>query len=123
MVPAYLLPETVAHQDGMGPVVELDSSSPAWLLTLRISRILEQECLEVTLSGSPDQQHWLPLVKFPRKYYCGTYSHWLDLAQHPGVNYVRVEWKMTRWGPAGNGTLSAFGVTGQPVRALVAGAV
>jgi hypothetical protein len=123
MWPEILLPETVAHQDGVGRVLEPDPNSQQWLLTLHITRILEQESLELTVSGSPDQEHWLPLLKFPRKFYCGTYSHWLDLASQPGVRYLRAEWKMSRLGPDENGLLCAFSLSATPVKALHAGAV
>jgi hypothetical protein len=123
MWPEILLPETVAHQDGVGRVLEPDSSSPEWLLTLHITRILEQESLELTVSGSPDREHWLPMVKLPRKFYCGTYSHWLDLTAHPGVRFLRAEWKMSRLGPVESGLLCAVSLSATPVRALHAGAV
>lgn len=121
-MPEVLLPETIAQQDGVGRVLESYSSRPLWLLTLHITRILEQECLELTVSGSPDKEHWLPLVKFPRKFYCGTYSERLNLAAHPGVRYLRVEWTLSRWGPAENAVLCAFSVSAEPLKALHAGA-
>lgn len=111
MLTEVLLPETVAHHDGVGTVVEFDSNKPSvWLLTLTISRILEHESLELVVSGSPDQEHWLPVAKFPRKFYCGTYSHWLDLGAHPGVRYLRADWKISRWGPSEN-VLCAFNLS------------
>jgi hypothetical protein len=122
MLPEVLLPETVAHRDGMGQVVEPDSSRSPWLLTLNITRILEQECVELTVSGSPDGEHWLPVVKFPRKFYCGTYSHWLDFTSHPGVRYLRVEWRITRLAPIESGVLCAFSLSALPVKVLHAGA-
>ncbi len=122
MMPALLLPETVARQDGLGAVLDLESSGLPWLLTLNINRILEHESLEVTISGSPDTNHWLPLAVFPRKFYCGTYSHWLDLSSSPGVRYLRAEWKMCRWGPSESGVLCAFSVSAESVKAMHAGA-
>lgn len=122
MLPEVLLPETVAHRDGVGRVIEPNFSKSPWLLTLNITRILEQECLELTVTGSPDREHWLPVAKFPRKFYCGTYSNWLDLAAHPGVRYVRVEWKITRLAPVESGLLCAFGLSALPVKVLHAGA-
>jgi hypothetical protein len=121
MVPEVLLPETEAHTDGVGQFLEPNCSSSPWLLTLNITRILEQECLELTVSGSPDREHWLPVVKFPRKFYCGTYSNWLDLAAHPGVRYLRVEWKITRLAPVDSGLLCAFSLSALPVKVLHAG--
>ena len=122
-MPELLLPETVARQDGLGSVLELEFSGSLQLLTLNITRILEHESLEVTVSGSPDREHWLPLARFPRKFHCGTYSLWLDLATHPGVHYLRAEWKMSRWGPSDGGVLSAFSLSAEPAKALHASAV
>lgn len=123
MVPKVLLPETIAHQNGAGLVLEPDSNNPQWLVTLHITRILEQECLELTISGSPDREHWLPVLKFPRKFYCGTYSQWLDLASQPGVRYLRAEWNMSRLGPAECGLMCAFSLSAVPAKALHAGAL
>ena len=122
MMPEYLLPETVARQDGVGAVMNLEPDGSPWLLRLNITRILEQESLEVTISGSPDCEHWLPLAVFPRKFYCGTYSHWLDLTTHPGVHYLRAEWKMSRWAPSNSGVLCAFSVLAEPAKVMHAGA-
>jgi hypothetical protein len=124
MTPEVLLPETVAHRDGVGEVLEVNSSgSSSWMLSLNITRILEQECLELTVSGSPDSQHWLPLLRFPRKFYCGTYFHRLDLKGHPGVRYLRAEWRVTRLGPVETRVLCAFNVCATPLKMLHAGAV
>jgi|HubBroStandDraft_1064217.scaffolds.fasta_scaffold978337_1 hypothetical protein len=122
MLPELLVPETVARQDGVGAVLELESSGSPWLLTLNITRILEHESLEVTVTGSPDCEHWLPLAKFPRKFHCGSYAQWLDIGTHPGVRYLRVEWQMSRWGPSDSGVLSAFNVSAEPAKAMHAGA-
>ena len=121
-MPQTILPETIAHRDGMGGILAFESSSMPVLLTLNITRILEQESLEVTVSGSPDTEHWLPLVRFPRKFYCGTYSQWLDLAAHPGVKFLRAEWTMHRWGLVESEVLCAFSLAAEPMKVLRAGA-
>ena len=122
MLTEVLLPETIAHQDGMGKVLEIDSGKAAWLLTLSISRILEHESLELVVSGSPDSEHWLPVAKFPRKFYCGTYSQWLDLSTHPGVRYLRADWKISRWGLAEDNVLCTFNLSVRPGKVMHAGA-
>src|SRR5271154_3921711 len=101
-----LVPENIATTDGAGPAVEL-SPDPGKLiiLTLSIDRVLEQEALQVSVWGSEDQQNWglRPLTSFPPKCYCGIYSQLLNLSKHPGVRYVRAEWKVSRWSkPAGD---------------------
>jgi hypothetical protein len=72
MLPIFLLPETVARQDGMGPEVALDCSAGNLAkivrLTLGITRIIAQESLEVSLWGSSDGARWRPLLHFPQKF-------------------------------------------------------
>jgi hypothetical protein len=100
MLRNFLLPESVARADGIGPEIDLDSKQGKLLvLTLGITRILEQESLEVAILGSPDGESWSlrPLVKFPPKFYCGIYSILLNLAAYPDTRFLRVEWKMSRW--------------------------
>ena len=94
----FLLPETVARQDGTGSVLEVDSEfeSRVVRLTLGITRIIAQENLDVSVWGSEDGEHWQPVLTFPQKFYCGTYSTVLDLSRHPNVKYLRAEWRMGR---------------------------
>jgi len=95
MLPQFLLPETVARQDGVG--AEMAFERKIVQLTLGITRIIAQESLEVSVWGSADGEHWRPLVAFPQKFYCGTYSVHLDLTRHDDVLYLRAQWKMGRW--------------------------
>ena len=108
----FLLPENLAQQNGSGPVMALDAErGKPLLLTLGITRILEQESLEVcvwgsgtsgsAISGFPssnDKRNWRMLQAFPRKSYCGTYSMLLDLSRLREIRYLRAEWRMSRWG-------------------------
>ncbi len=101
MLPSFLLPEDVIREDGEGPVISLGSSQgKPLLLTLGITRIIEQESLELTLWGSADQNDWgaKPLASFPQKFYCGTYQLLLDMGEHPGVAFLKAKWKVSRWG-------------------------
>lgn len=101
MLPNFLIPETVARKAAVGPEMDLGSSAgKPLLLTLGITRIIEQESLDVIVRGSVDNQTWeeKPLLTFPQKFYCGTYTLLLDLASRPDIKYVRVEYKMNRWG-------------------------
>lgn len=122
MFPRYLLPETIARQDGVGSKVALGTSGTVLQLTLGVTRIIEEANLEVSISGSPDGEQWLPLATFPGKSYCGTYSMMLDLTQHPEIRHLRAEWKMGRWGQSGIGPLFGFYVTGKEVKVRHAGA-
>jgi hypothetical protein len=100
MLPNFLLPESIARSDGKGPEVSLGSKQGKLLvLTLGITRILEQESLEVSVWGSNDGENWgsRPLATFPPKFYCGIYSILLNLVSSQDVRFVRVQWKMSRW--------------------------
>ena len=69
------------------------------VLTLGITRIIEQESLEVSIWGSGDGEKWglRPLATFPPKFYCGIYSMLLNLSSKPDLRFVRVTWRMSRW--------------------------
>ena len=104
----YLLPETVAEQDGLGPVIPAEPKE--MLLTLGITTALEQEQLDVTVWASNDGQHWgeRPVAKFCHKSYCGCYKLPVDLSRLPGVRHLRVQWQMIRWGGDRNHPLFGF---------------
>src|SRR5215831_7945770 len=97
MRPEFILPETVARQDGAGSEVALEQSGKILQLTLGITRSMAQESLDVSIWGSPDRQEWRQIAVFPQKFYCGTYGLALDLKRHPDVRYLRAQWKMGRW--------------------------
>src|SRR5689334_5996203 len=97
MPPQYLVPETVARQDGAGGEVSLAGPVSLLRLTLGITRSTAQESLEVSVWGSADSEEWHHLVTFPQKFYCGTYSIGIDLNSCPGTRYLRARWKMARW--------------------------
>jgi hypothetical protein len=101
MLPNFLIPEVVVRKSGAGPEVELGSSAGTTLLvTLGITRIIEQESLDVVIRGSADKVEWIekPLLAFPQKFYCGTYTLMLDLSGQPEIKYLRIEYRMNRWG-------------------------
>jgi hypothetical protein len=101
MLPNFLLPEAEKREDGAGEALDLGASKGKLLkLTLGITRIIEQESLDISIWGSPDGAAWdaKPLAAFPQKFYCGTYPLLLDLAGNPDVQFLRAQWKMSRWG-------------------------
>ncbi len=69
-------------------------------LTLGITRIVEQESLDLSIWGSTDGVEWgtQPLIAFSQKFYCGTYELVLDLSERPDVKYLRAQWQVNRWG-------------------------
>jgi hypothetical protein len=101
MLPNFLVQETVIREAGSGPELEVSPESDGLLvLTLGITRIIEQESLDLSIWGSSDKADWgaKPLISFPQKFYCGTYQLLLDLAQHAEVKYLRAKWQVSRWG-------------------------
>jgi hypothetical protein len=101
MLQQLLLPETVARQNGASAELALDQVCTPLLLTLGITRITEQESLEVSIWGSPDGRCWRELATFPQKFYCGTYSMTVDLTRQPDIRFLRAEWKIGHWGDVG----------------------
>ena len=101
MLPNFLIPETVIREASTGPELSV-SPTPGGLLllTLGITRIIEQQSLDISIWGSADNADWgaKPLLSFPQKFYCGTYQLILDLNQHPGVKFLRAKWQVSRWG-------------------------
>ena|SRR5689334_25382973 len=102
----FLLPQTVAREDGQGAEVACEPRLVR--LILGITRMITQESLEVSVWGSSDGKKWHPVASFPKKFYCGTYSMLMDLAHHPDVRQVRAQWKMGRWLPGDNSPLFEF---------------
>jgi hypothetical protein len=101
MLPNFLIPETVIREAGTGPELSVNSMSGGLLLlTLGITRIIEQQSLDISVWGSADKIDWgaKPLISFPQKFYCGTYQLFLDLSQHPDIKYLRAKWQVSRWG-------------------------
>ncbi|MGJ5817673.1 hypothetical protein [Paludibaculum fermentans] len=101
MLPNFLLPEQVVRQNGSGPKIEIgDSAGDVISLTLGIHRTIEQQSLDLSISGSVDGENWgdKPLAAFPQKFYCGVYSLIVDLSDRPDVRFLRVDWKVSRWG-------------------------
>jgi hypothetical protein len=114
MIDTVLVAEkTVVSAKGDGPIVEVSGAgSPVFLLTLDITRIIEQESLEVSVHGSADGAVWgaKPVVTFPQKFYCEQSPLLLDLAAHPDVKFVRAHWEVARWGRGAETPMFEFGV-------------
>jgi hypothetical protein len=101
MLPQFILPETTVREAGTGPDIPLgEHQGNCLVLTLGITRIIEQESIDLSIWGSVDGGDWgtKPLVTFPQKFYCGTYQLLLDLSDRPEITHVRVKWAVNRWG-------------------------
>jgi hypothetical protein len=123
MTPVFVLPETVVREDGDSQEIALEASMGRMLmLTLGITRVLERETLEVAIQGSRDGSIWQRLAAFPKKSYCGTYSLLLDLSNQLELRYLRIHWTTNRWDNAMQKPVFAFSISGEELRARVAGA-
>jgi hypothetical protein len=125
MLPQFLLPETTVREAGTGPSIDLGRHEGGTLiLTLGITRIIEQESIDISIWGSADGTEFTakPIVTFPQKFYCGTYQILLDLSERPDVRFLRVKWQVNRWGkgdPKPLFTVYLFAQQMQPMMAAV----
>jgi len=122
-VPETFVPETIAREDGASNEISLGTlSGKPLLLTLGITRILEQDSLDVSVWGSSDRQQWRQIAAYPQKFYCGTYLLMVDLAREKSVRYLRVQWRMGRWGETDPKPVVGFYVTAEQLIYQTAGA-
>ena len=100
MVDTFLVPEqTVVTAKGDGEVIAIESAeNRVFLVALKITQIVEQEALEISVHGSSDRQTWSPLLIFPQRFYAGETPILLDLSDKPEVQYLRAHWEVNRWG-------------------------
>jgi hypothetical protein len=100
MLPHFLMQETTVREAGQSSDITLDFQGGVLVLTLGITRIIEQESIDVSIWGSADGSEWgtKPLAAFPQKFYCGTYQLVIDLTERPEVKHLRAKWQVNRWG-------------------------
>jgi hypothetical protein len=101
MLPNFLLTEHEVRQNGSGPATDLgESAGQVISVTFGINRILEQESIDLSIWGSADGENFgdKPIGSFPQKFYCGVYTLSVDLTDRPDLRYLRVGWKLNRWG-------------------------
>ena len=101
MYDVFLVPEITIEASGESEPVELGGGAgKPLLLTLAITRIVEQESLDVSIWGSADGAEWgaKPVTAFPQKFYQGVYQLLLDLSEHPEIRFLRAKWAVNRWG-------------------------
>jgi len=123
MIDTFLVPEkTTVTAKGDGPAVDVSgAASRVFLLTLEITKIIEQESLEVSVFGSADGAAWgpKPIVAFPQKFYCGESPLLLDLTAHAEVKFVRAHWEVARWGRGTETPMFEFGLKMKEVPANI----
>ena len=98
----YLVPpETVAATPGESAVYDLGVlAGKQLLIILRITDIIEQQSLHVSIWGSVDGKEWgkKPVFWFPQKFYSGVTPAAVDLRQLPEMKFVQARWEVNRWG-------------------------
>lgn len=99
---------------GDGAAVDVSAASNrVFLVTLSITKIIEQESLDVAIYGSADGATWTPksIAAFPQKFYTEETPLLLDLTAQPDVRFVRAHWEVARWGRGTETPMFEFGVT------------
>ena len=98
---AFLIPEITIEANGESePVALAAAAGKPILLTLAITRIVEQESLDVSIWGSADGKEWgaKPLAVFSQKFYQGVHEIFCDLSKSPETQFLRAKWAVHRWG-------------------------
>lgn len=123
MVDTFLVSEkTTVSAKGDGPSVDISGAgNRVLLLTLAITRIIEQESLDVSVFGSADGAAWgqKALIAFPQKFYRGEHPLLLDLTQQADIKFLRAHWEVARWGRGVETPMFEFQVTVKEVPAAV----
>ena len=114
--------QTVVSAKGDGAAVDVSAAANrVFLVTLAITKIIEQESLDVSIFGSPDGTTWgaKSIAAFPQKFYDGDSPLLLDLTAHADVKFVRAHWECARWGRGTETPMFEFGVTLKEVPANI----
>ncbi len=119
MLPEFLVAETTVREAGTGPAMALGEVPGGTLvLTLGITRIIEQESIDLSIWGSSDGAEWgtKPIASFPQKFYCGTYQIILDLTDHSELKFLRAKWAVNRWGKGDSKPVFTIYLFAQPMK-------
>jgi hypothetical protein len=115
MIDTLLVPEkTVANAKGDGPGVDVSAAaSRVFLLTLHITRVIEQESIDLSIQSSSDGTAWAPkpVASFPQKFYRGDHPLLVDLSANAEAKFVRAHWEVNRWGRGVETPMFEFHVT------------
>jgi hypothetical protein len=102
MLELYVVPEqTAVTAKGDGPALDIGAAQGrVLLLQLKVTGIVEQESLEVSIYGGRDENGIgkSPLASFPQLFYRGDYPLLLDLTASPELKVLRAHWEVNRWG-------------------------
>ena len=102
MIDEFLVPQnTVVTAKGDSQPLDISSAAnPAFLATLSITKIVEQESFELSFFTSADGTTWetKPIASLPQKFYVGEYPLLVDLSQANEAKFLRAHWEVARWG-------------------------
>ena len=102
MIDAFLIPKNtvVTAKGDSGPLDVSSARNPAFLATLSVTKIVEQESIELSFFTSVDGTTWetKPIASLPQKFYVGEYPLLVDLSQANGAKFLRAHWEVARWG-------------------------
>jgi len=102
MIETYLVPQgTTVTAKGEGAPVDISAAGHrVFLLSLVITRVVEQEALDVAVQGSANGTDWSDkaLLSFSQKFYTGEHPLLLDLTGDREVKFLRARWEVNRWG-------------------------
>ncbi len=102
MLEITLVPEhTVITAKGDGQAADISAAQQrVLLLTLNVTRTVEQESLDLSVWASPDGADWgqKAIASFPQLFYAGEHPLLLDLTAQPGLRFLRAHWEVNRWG-------------------------
>ncbi len=93
--------DTAVESPGRGNPLELGLlSGKSLLVILRVTEVIEQESLHVSVWGSAVGSDWgaKALFWFPERFYRGVTPAALDLSQRPDVKFLQARWEVNRWG-------------------------
>jgi hypothetical protein len=102
MIDAFLIAEktVITAKGDTEPLDVSAAANPAFLATLTITKIVEQESFELSFFASSDGATWeaKPVASLPQKFYVGEYPLLVDLSKSDGAKFVRAHWEVARWG-------------------------
>ena len=102
MIDVLLVPEnTVVTAKGDSEPIDIGvAASLVFLATLSITKVVEQESIELSFFTSDDGATWgaKPVVSLPQKFYIGEYPLLVDLSQTADAKFLRAHWEVNRWG-------------------------
>lgn len=113
---------TVVSAKGDGAAVDVSgAANRVFLVTLSITKIIEQESLDLSIFGSADGATWeaKSIAALPQQFYAGEYPMLLDLTGQANVKFVRAHWEAARWGRGTETPMFEFGATMREVPAEI----